>query len=115
MNAKFTVARKLAVLAGIGTIAAALAVPALAMPMGNAYGTLVQGGNASREVTLADGAKYLNVERNETVKINVGGKSFTWQFDTLGTPIIKLGDIAPTGVDAKNVTVYVSHSASEVN
>lgn len=114
MNAKSTVARKLAVLAGMGTLAAALSVPALAMPMENAYGSLVQGGHASREVTLADGAKYLNVQRNETVKINIGGKSFTWRFDTLGTPVIKLSDIAPSGVDAKNVTVYVALNPSEV-
>lgn len=115
MNAKFTVTRKLAVLAGLGTLATVLAIPASAMPMGSAYGTLATGGNASREVTLAAGAKFLNVERNETVKINVGGKSFIWQFDTLGTPVIKLGDIAPAGIDAKNVTVYVSPSASDVN
>lgn len=113
MNAKSTVARSLVVLTGIGALAAALSAPAFAMPMGNDYGTLVQGGHASREVTLADGAKYLNVQRNETVKINVGGKSFTWQFDTLGTPVIKLSDIAPSGIDAKNVTVYVSLSPSE--
>jgi len=114
MNAKSTVACKLAVLTGIGTIAAALSVSAFAMPMNSDYGTLVQGGNANREITLADGAKYLNVQRNETVKINVGGKSFTWRFDTLGTPIIKLGDIAPAGIDAKNVTVYVSPDPSEL-
>ena len=114
MKAKSTIARSLVVLTGIGALAAALSAPAFAMPMGNAYGTLVQGGHASREVTLADGAKYLNVQRNETVKINVGGKSFTWQFDTLGTPVIKLSDIAPSGIDAKNVTVYVSRSPSEL-
>ncbi len=112
MKMKSTHARKLVTLTGIGVLAAALSLPALAMPMDNPLGTAVQAGKADREVTLADGAKYLNVRHNETVKINVGAKSFTWRFDTLGLPVIKLSEIAPSDIDAKNVTIYVSRDTS---
>ena len=49
--------------------------------------------NADREITLASGSKYLNVTRLETVKINIGGKSIVWTFDTLGTAPFPLAKI----------------------
>lgn len=97
--------RKLVALTGIAALSAAVSLPALAYAH---RGTSVQSGYADREVTLAEGAKYLNVKRNETVRINVGGKSFTWRFDTLGTPVFRLGEIAPQDVGAKDVRIYVS-------
>lgn len=70
-------------------------------------GTALQAGASfQREVTLGPGAKYLNVAWNETVKINVGGKSFIWRFDTMGTPDFALSEILPAG--AKDIRVYVS-------
>ena len=60
---------------------------------------------ASREVTIEAGTKYLNVAQQETVKINVGGKSVNWTFDTLGTQPFPLSQIVP---GAGNVTVYVA-------
>lgn len=60
---------------------------------------------ASREVTIEAGTKYLNVAQQETVKINVGGKSVNWTFDTLGTQPFPLSRIVP---EAGNVTVYVA-------
>lgn len=71
-------------------------------------GTAVQTAAFQREVTLAPDAKYLNVTWNETVKITIGGKSFVWRFDTLGTPNFDLGEIAPAGSNAKGIRVYVS-------
>ena len=112
MKTKSMQTRKLAVLSGAALLTAALSLPVMAMPHNSAYGTAVSAEQADREITLADGAKYLNVQRNETVKINVDGKSFTWRFDTLGFPVIALGDIAPPGIAAKNVTVYVSDDPS---
>lgn len=104
--------RKLVAFTGIAAFSAAFSLPALAHTH---RGTPVQSGYADREVTLADGAKYLNVQRNETVRINVGGKSFTWRFDTLGTPVFSLGEIAPQGADAKNILVYVADDPSQLS
>ena len=46
--------------------------------------------NADREVSLPSGGKYFNVTRLETLKLNVGGKSVVWTFDTLGTAAFPL-------------------------
>lgn len=67
----------------------------------------VTNGQPERIVTLDKDAKYLNVTRMETVRINVAGKSVTWNFDTLGTPTFLLSDIIP---EAKGVRVYVSEN-----
>lgn len=64
---------------------------------------------ADREVTLTSTSKYLNVTRLETVKINVGGKSVVWTFDTLGTASFPLAKIIP-GIDG--VTIYVAENTS---
>lgn len=63
--------------------------------------------DADREVTLSSDSKYLNVTRLETIKINVGGKSIVWTFDTLGTASFPLSKIVP-GVEG--VTVYVTEN-----
>ena len=114
MKMKSMHTRKLVTLTGIGALAALLSLPTLAMPM-DPHGTAVQAGKADREVTLADGAKYVNVNRNEVVKINVAGKSFTWRFDTLGLSAIKLSEIAPPDIGAGNVTIYVSQDPNYRN
>lgn len=63
--------------------------------------------NADREVTLSSGSKYLNVTRLETIKINLGGKSVVWTFDTLGTASFPLSKIV-SGADG--ITVYVTEN-----
>lgn len=70
------------------------------------YGYVVNG-QPDRIVTLGKDAKYLNVTRMETVRVNVAGKSVTWNFDTLGTPNFPLSDIIP---EAKGIRVYVSEN-----
>ena len=45
--------------------------------------------------------------RLETIRINVGGKSVTWMFDTLGTASFPLANIIP---GAGDVTVYVTEN-----
>lgn len=64
-------------------------------------------GAADRVVNIDGGTRYLNVVRLETVQINVGGKSVTWKFDTLGTPSFPLDNIVP---GAGGVTVYVAEN-----
>lgn len=63
--------------------------------------------SVDREVTLTSASKYLNVTRLETLKINVGGKSVVWTFDTLGTAAFPLAKAIP---DADGVTVYVAEN-----
>lgn len=62
---------------------------------------------ADREVTLTSASKYLNVTRLETLKINVGGKSIAWTFDTLGTATFSLSKIV---AGADDITVYVAEN-----
>lgn len=104
--------RKLVKLAVIATLSAAFSLPSLAHTH---RGSAVQSGYADREVTLADGAKYLNVQRNETVKINVAGKSFTWRFDTFGTAPFRLGEITPQGSGGQDIMVYVANDPAELS
>lgn len=61
-------------------------------------------GPAERVVDIQPGTKFLNVTRLETVRINVGGKSVIWTFDTLGTRSFPLSKIVP---GAESIMVYV--------
>lgn len=58
------------------------------------YGYAVQTA-AERTVTIGVTTRYLNVKRLETVRINVGGRSTIWVFDTRGLPTIPLSAIIP--------------------
>lgn len=64
---------------------------------------------ATRVLNIDSGTKYLNVTRLETVKINVGGKSVVWNFDTLGTVPFPLSKIV-SGADG--ITVYVTENSA---
>ncbi len=61
----------------------------------------------AREIRLADASRYLNVTRMETVRIVAGGKTVTWNFDTLSTNAFPLSKIIP---GADGITVFVSES-----
>lgn len=61
-----------------------------------------------RQIELQPGEKYVNVTRGETVLIKADGKAFAWKFDTLGTPVFVLSEIAPKNVNVKGVQVYVT-------
>ena len=64
-------------------------------------------GTAARVVNIDSNIKYLNVTRLESVQINLGGKSITWMFDTLGTSSFPLSKAIP---GADGVTVYVTEN-----
>lgn len=64
-------------------------------------------GPAARVVTIDSSTKYLNVTRLETIRIDVGSKSVTWTFDTLGTASFPLAKVIP---GAEGVTVYVTEN-----
>lgn len=71
------------------------------------YGNPAQDATAQRSIELRPGTRYVNVEAGETVRFVAQGKSFSWHFDTLGTPVFSLAEIAPQGANVGNVTVYV--------
>ncbi len=95
-------------LAGAVAVASFSSVLSLSALAHTHLGTAAQGGAYQREVTLAPDARYLNVNQNETVKITIGGKSFVWRFDTLNMLAFDLGEIAPAGVNARGIQVYIS-------
>lgn len=64
-------------------------------------------GSAARVVNIDSSTKYLNVTRLETIRINAGGKSIIWTFDTLGTASFPLSNVIPEGA---GVTVYVEEN-----
>ncbi|MBL8470816.1 MAG: CzcE family metal-binding protein [Rhodocyclaceae bacterium] len=66
-------------------------------------------GSADRTVDIGPGTQYFNVTRLETIRINAGGKSVTWKFDTLGTSSFPLSNVIP-GLDG--ITVYVAENPS---
>lgn len=73
-------------------------------------GTLSQPVAAQRVLQVGGVQRYLNVDHNETIKLEDGkGQSFTWRFDTLGERNFPLQVIAPRGFEAGRVVVYVSN------
>ena len=62
---------------------------------------------AGRRITLAPDTRYANVVRGETVTFVYRGKAFTWNFDTLGTPVFELAEIAPRDFGTGHVRIYV--------
>lgn len=65
-----------------------------------------------RVISIDDETRHTNVKQDETVRFTFrNGKSFEWRFDTLNTPIVDLGSIAPEGVlplPEQKIRVYVS-------
>ncbi|MFN7085240.1 MAG: CzcE family metal-binding protein [Burkholderiales bacterium] len=74
---------------------------------GQHLGSATSPQSSDRGIELRPGDRYVNVTRGETVLITVGGKSFAWKFDTLGTPVFDLQEIAPKDIDVAGVKVYV--------
>ncbi len=80
-----------------------------ASPRANApFGSPAQGMPAARVVKLNADAKYLNIQRGEVVTVVNGEKTFTWRFDTLGTPTFELAKIAPQDFGTGHIVVYVA-------
>lgn len=88
-------------------VAAAHAAP----PSGTAsdYGKESAASAAQRHIVVKPGARSVQVVNGETVTITVDGKSFSWHVDTYrNASQFALAAIAPAGVAADAVTVYVS-------
>lgn len=73
-------------------------------------GTLSQNSAAQRSVLVGSSTKYINVNRDEVVKIENGkGQSFVWRFDTLGEQNFPLHIIAPRDFSSPQTEVFVSN------
>lgn len=73
------------------------------------YGQPAADGSHARVLKLKPGAKHFNVTNGETVKFDVDGKCFTWTVRTFAHQgLFKLSEIAPEGVRADGVIVYVA-------
>lgn len=95
----------------IAALASIMAAAGMAQAMAPHYGSATQAGAAEREIRIEPGTKWVNVNRNETVRFvsTASGKSFVWKFDTLGTPSFDFGQIAPNGVaDQQRIRVFVA-------
>ena len=62
---------------------------------------------ADRTITITPDTKYVNVEGGQTVKFDVGGKTFAWDFDGPVTSF-DLNRVAPPDLLDHMVTAYVS-------
>jgi len=64
---------------------------------------------ATRTIVVSTATKAINVNKGDVVTIEVDGKSFTWQFDTLrDSDRFALEAIAPAGINTHGVWVYVA-------
>lgn len=74
-----------------------------------AYGSAAPAPAATRTIVVSPATKSVNVNKGDVVTFEVNGKSFTWQFDTLrDNDRFELSAIAPAGVGAHGVSVYVA-------
>lgn len=74
------------------------------------WGTPVHDERAGRTIVIGAGTKWVNVTGGETIRFVVGGKSFSWLFDTYNaSPVFDLDKIAPAGMlDGRSIKVYAS-------
>ena len=61
-----------------------------------------------RTVDVKSDTKTVNVANGETVRFDVGGKTFAWHFSTFNEQSFKLLAIAPKDVHVEGVRVFVS-------
>ena len=102
----------------LGVVAATIGSTALAAgPLGISapLGYAASESTAQRTIVLRPDTKYANVEQGETIRFVSQGKAFSWNFDTLGTPVFALSEIAPKDANIGDVVVYVSRNRLYIN
>jgi hypothetical protein len=76
---------------------------------GARYGQAAPADATRKEIVVTPDTRWVNVTDGETVRFVVGNQRFTWHVETYpNTTHFNLADIAPSGVDARGVTVYVA-------
>jgi hypothetical protein len=64
---------------------------------------------AERTIRITPDTKYVNVDGGQVVRFDVGGRTFTWNFDTAQTVTsFDLNQVAPPGLLDRAVTAYVA-------
>lgn len=79
------------------------------------FGSQPQGTHFDRVITVAPDAKWINVNRDETVKLvdASSGKSFVWRFDTPAMTFA-LSKVASSGIlSGRHVDVYIAQPSSD--
>jgi hypothetical protein len=75
----------------------------------NLLGESVPATSAGRTITITPDTKYVNVQGGQVVNFDVGGKTFTWDFDGPDTVwAFNLNRVAPPGLLDHTVMAYVS-------
>lgn len=70
------------------------------------FGSAAPSSSAQRTIKLDQNSKYINVTQGETITFVFEGNSFTWNFDTFGTPVFNLKEIAPKNINTQNIVIY---------
>ena len=74
-------------------------------------GEIAQAAAANRTITITPDTRYVNVEGGQIVRFDIGGQTFTWNFDgadTVGS--FDLNRVTPPGLLDHPVTAYVSYN-----
>lgn len=95
----------------VAFVAMACAVPAvLAQSTDFRFGSAIPASQAERTITIDAKTPWANVREGESIRFVAGPSEFGWKFD--GTrSAIELMRIAPAGMLAHPLTVYVAPSA----
>jgi hypothetical protein len=93
-----------AALLAAGVLAAA---PSFALTHADLIGEPGVSNNYTRTIHIGPNTRYVNVEDQETVNLDVNGKTTTWKFDGV-KPVVNLQDIVP---GAPSINVYVAYTS----
>lgn len=64
---------------------------------------------ADTTITITPDTHYVNVQKGQVVKFDVGGKTFAWDFDSAVTvESFDLNRVAPPGMLDHEVTAYIA-------
>jgi hypothetical protein len=85
--------------------------PSFALTRADINGEQVNGLPPSQNVRLDGQTHRINVQYGNVVQFDQGGQSFEWKFDGIANAV-RLSDIAPQGMQANDVTVYVNQTVS---
>jgi hypothetical protein len=95
-----------AVLASALTLTAASSMAAIPVDL---LGEPAPQAAAERTIAITPETKYVNVEGGQVVRFDVGGQTFTWDFDSAETVMsFDLNQVAPSGILDHPVTAYVA-------
>jgi hypothetical protein len=99
-----------ATFAAVTILMSAAALPAVAATdHPEFFGSSAPSTAAMHQIPIDPKTKYVNVTGGDVVQFNVGGKSFTWDFDVANNvSSFDLNQVAPNGMLDHPVTVYVA-------